>query len=213
MLLLQESAEIHEYSSGTSVPVPSTTCTQSMTLHNLIWHEKCDTNQMPFLTQFTSSLPFPVHKAQRHIWQENHQEVPINQGSLNVFFSHCMRHGWAYSPTAFSINDNISFQCQVACKPHPMKQSMHSSSFQFLQSTQTYYWTWSISYNSACHLHQDLWSTWWFFVTNMVSFLIVDGHWWHTRWSQICMARQIFHLLKNTIFTVRAIIGIAISDI
>ena len=58
---------IHEYPSGTSTPVPSTTCTQSKTLHHLIWHQKCSTNLMPFMTRYASSLSFPAHTAQTHI--------------------------------------------------------------------------------------------------------------------------------------------------
>ena len=84
MLPLQESAKIHEYPFGTSILLPSITCTQSTTLHHLIWQKKFDTNQMPFLTQFASSLPFPAHKAWWHIWEENHKDVPINYDSLNA---------------------------------------------------------------------------------------------------------------------------------
>ena len=63
MLPLQESAEIHEYIFGTSIAVPSTTYTQSITLHHLIWHEKFDTDQMPFLTQLMLSPLFLAEEA------------------------------------------------------------------------------------------------------------------------------------------------------
>ena len=118
MLPLHESAEIHLYPPGASIPVAPITYTQSITLHHPIWHEKFDTNQMSFLTKFTSSLPFLAHKAQIHA-QEDHPEASINQGGLNVFFSCYMRCGQAHIPTAFFISNNIGCGC-------PMKQKMHS---------------------------------------------------------------------------------------
>ena len=121
MLRLQESAQIHKCPSSTSIPVPSTTLTQSMTFHHLIWHGKFNTNCLSWHNlhhHLQSSKTYLRRKSSRGTHKPCWPECifPMLDDVKLGMWSNC-----------FSINDSVGFWCQISSKLHPMKQKMQGS--------------------------------------------------------------------------------------